>query len=315
MKILVTNGISNSGEITLQSAGFEVINTKVAQEQLENFILDEGIDAIVVDSNTQIQQELIDACPSLKLIANTSSSMDNIDTQYAIDQGVHIVNTPTATSNSIAEMVFAHLFGMVRFLHQANREMPLEGDMNFKGLQKMFTGTELRGKTIGLIGMNDASIATAKIALGVGMRVAFSNNEPKSVSIPVEFFDGQGVEFNFEAQPFEDVLKDADFISLHVTDFDGYVIGENELSQLKDGVGVINCTKSGSLDEVALVNAIESGKVKYTGLDVFENEPKPEIQLLMNAELSLSPNIANATFEAQERVGKELADQIVRLLG
>lgn len=315
MKILVTNGLSNSGEIALQSAGFEVINTRVAQEQLENFINKEGIDGIIADGNIQVQQELIDMCPTLKLVGRSGTNMDNIDVQYAIDQGLHVINSSSASSESVAEMVFAHLFGITRFLHQANREMPLEGDMNFKGLQKTFTGNELRGKTLGIIGMENTGIATAKIALGIGMRVVFSNNEPKSVVIPVEFFDGQGVEFNFDAQPFEEVLKSADFVSLHVTETDNYVIGETELSQMKDGVGIINCTQSGSLDEIALINAIENGKVKYAGLDVFEKEPTPEIQLLMNADLSLSPNIANATFEAHERMGKELADQIIRLLG
>lgn len=314
MKILATNGISKSGEIALQSAGFEVLTTKVAQEQLENYINDEQIDVIIVDNNIQIQQELIDMCPSLKLIGHNSTNMDNIDVQYAIDQGLHIVNTPLAAAESIAELVFAHLFGMVRFLHQSNREMPLEGDMNFNMLRKMYVGTELRNKTLGIIGMNDTGIATAKIALGIGMRVVFSHNEPKSIAIPVEFFDGQGVEFNFEAQPYEEVLKAADFVSLHVTDFDGYTIGEKELSQLKDGVGIINCTSAGSLDEVALIKAIESGKVRYAGLDTFENEPTPEIQLLMTPELSLSPKIAENTLEANERTGIELANKIITLL-
>lgn len=314
MKILVTNGISKSGEATLQNAGFEVLIIKVAQEQLENFINEEQVDAVIVNENIQIEQELIDMCPSLKLIGCSSSNMDNIDTQYAIDQGLHVINAASASAESIAELVFAHLFGMVRFLHQSNREMPLEGDMNFNGLQKLYTGSELRGKTLGIIGMNETGIATAKIALGVGMQVVFSNNEPKSVAIPIEFFDGQGLEFNFDAEPLDEVLKVSDFISLHTISAENHIIGAAELSKMKNGVGIVNCTKGGLLDEVALVEAIKNEHVKYAALDAFENQPNPEIQLLMNPELSLSPNIASNTIEVKERAGKELATKIIELL-
>lgn len=314
MKILAIDGISKNGEITLQEAGFEVIITKVAQEQLENYINDNGIDAVLVGSSTQIQQELIDACFSLKLIGYSGSNNDNIDIQYAKDQGLHVINTQEATANSVAELVFAHLFGLARNLHQSNREMPLEGDFNFKGLKKAFTGTELRGKTIGIIGMESDGIATAKIALGLGMKVIFSNNEPKSITIPVEFFDGQGVEFSFDAIAFEEVLSQSDFISLHIASQNDCIFETSEFEKMKNGVGIINCSNGQLIDEVALTNAIENGKVMYAGLDVFENEPKPNIQLLMNPNLSLSPNIKNATIEAKERIGTELANQIIELL-
>lgn len=314
MKILVNDTLSKSGEITLQEAGFEVINTKVAQQQLENFIATENIDAILVDGTTQIQQELIDACPSLKLIACNGNNMDAIDTQYAQDQGLHLVNTTEASANAVAEMVFAHLFGMVRFLHQSNREMPLEGDSNFNGLKKMYMGTELRGKTLGLVGMNETAIATAKIALGIGMNVIFSNNKPKLVVIPIEFFNGQGIEFSFDALPLEEILKQSDFISLHETENEGYTIGSSHLETVKNGVGIVNCTDATLLDEVALINAIKKGRVKYAGLDVFEKAPNPEIQLLMNVDLSLSPQISEQTIEAKDRIGKELASKIIKLL-
>ncbi len=136
MKILANDGISESGKSTLENAGFEVVITKVAQEQLDNFINDEGINAIVIKNSTEIHSELIDNCPSLKLIANASSNNDNIDVTYAQECGVQVVNISDASANAVAELVFAHLLGMARFLHQANREMPLEGDMNFNNFKE-----------------------------------------------------------------------------------------------------------------------------------------------------------------------------------
>lgn len=312
MKILVNEGITQGGVDILESKGFEVIITKVAQEQLENYINDNGIDAIIVKNNTQIQQELIDACPSLKLIAS-SGNMNNIDTQYAIDQGLQIVNSKEGSANAIGELVFAHLSGLVRNLHQANREMPLEGDLNFKGLHKLYQGTELRSKTLGLIGINPSSLATAKIALGYGMKVIFSDPEIIDAAVELEFFDGQTLNFEFNSIPFDELLEETDFISVHLNS-DNFKLGEAEFKKVKEGTIIINCVHGGLVDEVALVAAIEKGQVSYAALDTFENEPNPEIQLLMHPNLSLSPNIAQATNEAQQKTSIELANQIANLL-
>ncbi len=314
MKILANDGISLSGIEALESAGFEVLTIKVAQAQLEHYINDNAIGAIIVRSATQVRQELIEACPSLKLIARGGVGMDNIDVQYAIDSGLHVINSPEASSNSVAELVFAHLLGMVRHLHQANREMPLEGDSNFKGLKKLYKGSELRGKTLGIIGMGNVGLATAKIALGLGMKVMMHNDEPKQVALGLEFFDGQTTYFELNSEPIVDVFKASDFISIHVPYQSDYIIGASEIEQMKDGVCIINTSRGGVIDEVALINAIETNKVKFAGLDVFESEPNPEIQLLMNPSLSLSPHIGGFTVEAQERIGVELANQIIDLL-
>ncbi|CAM1343486.1 NAD(P)-dependent oxidoreductase [Tenacibaculum amylolyticum] len=314
MKILANEGITQGGVDILEDKGYEVVITKVAQEQLENFINDNGIDVIIVKNNTQIQQELIDACPSLKLIAAGGSSVDNIDIQYAIDQGLQVVNSNEGSANAIGELVFAHLLGMARNLHQSNREMPLEGDMNFKGLHKLYRGRELRNKTLGIIGITPSGIATAKIAIGLGMRVVMSDPEVEETSVELDFFDGQSVYFNFNAIPLDELLDESDFISLHLQDASQFKLGENEFKKVKEGVGIINCYQSGLVDEVALVEAINKGTVKFAGLDVFENEPNPEIQLLMNPSLSLSPHIRNATDEAQEKINIELANQITALL-
>ncbi|MEQ6124127.1 D-2-hydroxyacid dehydrogenase [Pseudotenacibaculum sp. MALMAid0570] len=315
MKILANDGISQSGIDALQKEGFEVITTKVAQEQLENYINEHQIDAILVRSATQVRQELIDACPSLKLIGRGGVGMDNIDVQYAKDQGLHVINTPAASSSSVAELVFAHLFGMVRFLHQSNREMPLEGDLRFKELKKAYgSGIELRGKTIGIIGFGRIGQEVAKIALGLGMKVLANDAFSEGAPITIDFFNGQNITIHIETSDLDTLLKESDFITLHVPAQDEYIIGANEIEKMKTGVGIVNAARGGVIDEVALVNAIESKKVKFAGLDVFENEPKPEVQLLMNPEISLTPHIGAATLEAQDRIGTELASQITKLL-
>ena len=315
MKILANDGISQSGIALLESNGFEVITTTVAQNQLENFINENSIDAILVRSSTQVRQELIEACPSIKLIGRGGVGMDNIDVDYAIDNGLHVINTPNASSSSVAELVFAHLFGMVRFLHQLNREMPLEGDTRFKDLKKDFgNGTELRGKTLGIVGVGRIGKEVAKIALGIGMKVIATDSFVGNATINVPFYNGQSIDIEIETEPISEVLKHADFITLHIPNQDNYIIGDAQFNSMKDGVGIINAARGGLIDEVALVNAIETGKVKYAGLDVFEKEPTPEIQLLMNPDISLTPHVGAATIEAQNRIGEELAEQIIKLL-
>ena len=315
MIILANDGITLKGIEALEKAGFEVNITKVAQNQLENFINDNNIDAILVNKNTQIRQELIEACPSLKLIGNSSVNMDNIDVDFAIDSGLHVINPKNASASSVAELVFAHLFGMARFLHSSNREMPLEGDMRFNDLNKAYaSGTELRGKTIGILGFDKVGQEVAKIAIGLGMHVMAYDDFVEEAIITLDFYNNQKVDFTIHTAAIDDVLKESDFISLHLTNHEDYIITATEFEKMKDGVGFINTAKGGILNEVDLVSAIESGKVQYAGLDVFETEPTPAVQLLMNPEISLSPNIGASTKEAQERAGLELANQIIKLL-
>ncbi|MGK0421337.1 MAG: D-3-phosphoglycerate dehydrogenase [Polaribacter sp.] len=315
MKILANDGISQSGIDALEKRGFEVITTKVAQNQLENYINEHTIDALLVKSATQVTQDLIDACPSIKLIGCGGVDMDNIDAEYAQEQGLHVINTPLASSNSVAELVFAHLFGMARFLHSSNREMPLEGDSRFKELKKAYSqGIELRGKTIGIIGFGKVGQTVAKIGLGLGMNVVASDKVITSVPISVDFFNGQKITININTIPKEELLKEADFVTLHVSEQDDYIITAKEIEQMKDGVGIVNTARGGILHEVDLVKAIEKGKVQFAGLDVFETEPTPAVQLLMNPEISLTPHIGAGTKEAQERIGVELAQQIIQLL-
>jgi D-3-phosphoglycerate dehydrogenase len=315
MKILANDGISKSGIDALEKGGFEVITVKVAQNQLENYINEHNIDAILVSSTTQVRQELIEACPSLKLIGCGGVGLDNIDIEYAEDNGLYVINTPVASSSSVAELVFSHLFGMVRFLHSSNREMPLEGDSRFNELKRAYSqGTELRGKTIGIIGFGRIGQEVAKIAIGLGMNILATDKRVKSAPITLDFFNAQKMTFTIDTVDEATLLKDSDFITLHVPSQDDYIISKKELEQMKDGVGIINTAAGGILHEVDLVFAIDSGKVQFAGLDVFETEPTPAVQLLMNQEISLTPHIGSETKEAQERVGLELAVQIIKLL-
>jgi D-3-phosphoglycerate dehydrogenase len=315
MKILANDGISQSGIDALGKGGFEVITTKVAQNQLENYINEHTIDVILVKNATQVRQELIDACPSIKLIGVLGVGMDNIDAEYAEDQGLYVINAPEASASSVAELVFAHLFGLARFLHASNREMPLEGDSRFKELKKAYSqGIELKGKTIGIIGFGRIGQAVARIGLGLGMNVIATDEAITSAPISVVFFNGQKITINIDTIPKDELLKEADFITLHVSAQEDYVISKKEIEKMKDGVGIINTARGGILHEVDLVMAIESGKVQFAGLDVFETEPKPAVQLLMNPEISLTPNIGAGTKETQDRIGTELAKQIMKLL-
>ena len=315
MRILANDGISEPGIAALEAAGFEVLTTKVAQEQLADYINKNNITGLLVRSATQVRKELIDACPDLKLIGRGGVGMDNIDVDYARKKGLHVINTPAASSGSVAELVFAHLFGGVRFLYDANRNMPLEGDSSFKKLKKAYAqGAELRGKTLGVIGFGRIGQATAKIALGAGMKVIFHDPFLEDADIQLDFFDGQTLSFHFKSMSKQDVIKTADYLTLHVPAQKDYIIGEPEFKLMKEGVGIINAARGGVIDEVALMEALESGKIAFAGLDVFESEPSPEIKILMHPNISLSPHIGAATMEAQDRIGVELAEQIITLL-
>lgn len=315
MIVLANDGIAQSGVTALENAGFTVDLTTVAQDQLIDYINTHNITVLLVRSATTVRKNLIDACPSLKIIGRGGVGMDNIDVAYAKEKGLKVINTPAASSHSVAELVFAHLFGMVRFLYDSNRIMPLEGDLKFKDLKKAYAkGVELKGKTIGVLGFGRIGQATAKVALGVGMKVVAFDPYIDSANLTLDFYDGQSIDFKIDTISKEDVLKQSDFITLHVPAQGEYVISTKQFEIMKDGACIVNAARGGVLDEVALVAAIDSGKIAHAALDVYEKEPKPEIQLLMNPNISLTPHIGAATSEAQERIGSELAEQIIGIL-
>ena len=315
MKILANDGISEQGIQLLENSGFEVITTKVAQEQVANYINKNNIAVLLVRSATKVKKELIDSCPSLKLIGRGGVGMDNIDVDYARQKGIHVINTPNASSESVAELVFAHLFSGIRYLTDSNRNMPLEGDTRFAELKRDYaSGVELKGKTLGIVGFGRVGTAVAKMAIALGMKVLVNDKKGKTKEVTLDFFDGQKVAFTLSTTSLDEVLRQSDFITIHVPHQDDYLIGENEFDKMKDGVGIINTSRGGVLDEVALIANLDSGKVNFAGLDVFEDEPNPAIQVLMHPQISLTPHIGASTHQAQERISIELAEQIISIL-
>tara|TARA_B100000780_G_scaffold277543_1_gene248473 strand:+ start:850 stop:1800 length:951 start_codon:yes stop_codon:yes gene_type:complete len=315
MKILANDGIAKSGIDALETAGFEVITDTVAQERLVKYINDNNITGLLVRSATKVRKDIIDSCSSLKLIGRGGVGMDNIDVDYAREKGLHVINTPGASSASVAELVFAHLFGMVRFLFDSNRNMPLDGDTRFKELKKNYgAGIELRGKKIGIIGFGRIGREVAKIALGQGMEVLAHDPYCETATIDLDFYDGQKLSFNINTIAIEDVYKNADFITVHVPFQGKPLISKKEINMMKDNVGLINAARGGVIDESDLLDALESGKVRFAGLDVFVNEPTPNMRVLMTHQISMTPHIGAATLEAQDRIGTELAEQIESLL-
>ncbi len=316
MKILANDGLDQSGIDALTEKGFEVITTKVPQEFLVEYINENNIRTVLVRSATQIRKELIDACPSIEIIGRGGVGMDNIDVDYARSKNIHVINTPSASSESVAELVFAHLFSGARFLQDSNRKMPITGDSEFAKLKKSYEkGIELRSKTIGIIGMGRIGQEVARIALGLGMRVIAADNNVGRASIKVKFYNNQFINVDIETEPLEGVLRHADFITLHVpAQKDGYMIGEKEFAMMKDGVAVVNCSRGGVIDEEAMISALDSGKVAFAGLDVFINEPTPSKQILSHPKISLTPHTGASTVEAQDRIGLSLAEQICSIL-
>ena len=316
MKVLANDGISKQGIKLLEKNGFEVITTKVAQEQVVSYVNKHEIDVLLVRSATKVDKDIIDNCPTLKVIGRGGVGMDNIEVDYARSKGKNVISTPASSSESVAELVFAHLFSGARFLHDANRNMPLEGDSNFNGLKKAYAnGLELRGKTLGIIGFGRIGREVARIGLGLGMKVIASDKFVGDAEIKVNFYNGQFINVKILTEPLEDILKHSDFLTLHVpAQENGYVIDEAEFLLMKDNVGIINASRGGIINEVALLKALDDEKVLFAGLDVFEEEPTPAVQVLMHPKVSLTPHIGAATLEAQDRIVVELAEQIIGLL-
>lgn len=312
VKLLANDGIDETGKALLEAKGFEVVTQKVAQEDLIQAINTEGYEALTVRSATKVRKELIDACPGLKLIGRGGVGMDNIDVEYARSKGIAVCNTPAASSNSVAELVFAHLYAMCRFIYDSNRQMPNTGASNFEALKKNYAkGVELKGKTLGIIGIGRIGQAVAQIALGSGMKVISHDPFLKQVDITLDIVD-------FKPKPvitivtvsLEEVLKQSDFITVHVPG--GKLIGEAEIALMKKGVCLVNASRGGVIDEDALIAGLNTKHIAHAALDVFVNEPTPVEAILKHPQISLTPHIGAATNEAQERIGVELAELIIK---
>jgi len=299
MKVLISDGIEEIGAKILTEAGLEVVNKKVTPEELLQTINE--YDAIIVRSATKVTREVIDA-GNLKAIARGGVGLDNIDVAYAKEKGIPVLNTPGASSISVAELAIAHMFSVARFINVSNIEM-----RNGKWPKKDYAhGFELTGKTLGLIGFGNIGKEVAKRALGLGMTVVASDPFVTTTDMDVKLVSK------------DELLAMADVISLHIPFIkaEGPTIKKAEFDKMKDGVVLINCARGGVVVEKDLLDALNSGKVKAAGIDVFENEPFTEAQheLINHPKVSVTPHIGASTDEAQERVGQEIAEKVVAVL-
>jgi D-3-phosphoglycerate dehydrogenase len=310
IKILANDGIDPIGKKMLEDAGFFVDTNNIPQDELPVKL--QNYDAITVRSATKVRKALIDACPNLKLIGRGGVGVDNIDVDYAKEKGIGVYNTPASSSLSVAELVFAQLFGGVRFLADSNRKMPVEGNTKFNDLKKAYAkGIELRGKTLGILGFGRIGREVAKIAIGVGMDVLAYDLYPFNPEVEILLGGGIAVSAKVTIASLEEVITESDFITLHTPFVDKALLGAAELAQTKKGVGLVNISRGGLIDELALIDALNSGHVSFAALDVFDNEPTPREEILKHPKISLTPHIGAATNEAQERIGVELASLII----
>ena len=313
MKVLANDGIAQSGQVKLEKNGFTVVTEFVTQENLVSEINEKQYEVLLVRSATKVRKDIIDNCPSLKMIGRGGVGMDNIDVEYAREKGIIVFNTPASSSLAVAELVTAQLFSLARSIYDSDRQMPTNGKENFKGLKKQYgKGIELRGKTLGIIGFGRIGQYTAKYALGLGMNVVAFDPFMEKAVVPVEIAD-QTVNISIATSSLDELLAASDFISLHVPmPADGKaLISTSEFTKMKDGVRIVNAARGGVIDEDALIVALDSGKVNSVALDVFVNEPTPREDLLANNKIALTPHIGAATLEAQDRIGTELADNII----
>ncbi|MBM3327573.1 MAG: 3-phosphoglycerate dehydrogenase [Calditrichaeota bacterium] len=290
MRILINDGLSAEGIAMLRNAGFTVDDIKIPQEELPAKIA--PYDCIVVRSASKVTKEVIDAGKDLKVIVRGGVGVDNIDVKHAESKGIKVMNTPTASSASVAELALAHMFALSRSFVDANLTMRA-GQWEKKKYAK---GLELGGKTLGILGIGRIGKELAKRALALGMKVIAYDPLVKNIDLDVKLVSK------------EEVLKDSDFISLHIPKQpEGYAIGKEEIAQMKNGAYLINCARGGTVCEGALLEALNSGKLAGAGIDVFEKEPTDNLELVKHPKVSVTPHIGASTVEAQDRVGAEVA--------
>ncbi len=315
IRILANDGIDANGKSILENAGFEVITEKVPQEQLAEAL--KNYDAVLVRSATKIRKDIMEACPNLKLIGRGGVGMDNIDLEAARQKGIKVINTPASSSISVAELVFAHLFSGSRFLQLTNHEMPEGGNAKFSDLKKVASnGSEIQGKTMGIYGFGRIGQEVAKIAIGIGLKVlAFDPYVDKVeliLNLPM-LGTNQRIKVNLNTVSEQSVISQSDFITFHIpfNEGDKSPIDAAVMAKMKKGVGLINCSRGGVINESDLIAALDNGQVAFAGLDVFEKEPPVNMAVLQHKNVSVSPHIGGSTKEAQNRISIELAEKVI----
>ena len=299
IRVLTNDGLQTGAINKLTSLGFEVVNNHYDKDELGTALKE--FDILVIRSATKVTADILDKAQGgkLKLIIRAGVGIDNIDVSYATEKGVVVKNTPNASSESVAELVIGHMFSLARFISISNCTMRV-GQWN----KKKYEGTELGGKILGIVGMGRIGKALAKKAEALGMKVVYNDIFGKQDELPYEFF------------ALDELLKISDFISLHVP-YDkenGSLIGKDQFNIMKDGVYLINCARGKVVDESALLEALDNGKVAGAGVDVFEEEPTKNEALVHHPKVSVTPHIGAATKEAQERIGEEVVTTISKFV-
>ncbi|HTY58279.1 MAG TPA: D-2-hydroxyacid dehydrogenase [Bacteroidota bacterium] len=300
MRILITDGIERSGADILLRAGFELTEKTLKPDDLVAAI--GAYDAIIVRSATKVTKEVIDAGTHLRVIARGGVGLDNIDVAYAKLKGITVLNTPKASSISVAELTIAHLMSLGRFLPMSNITMRRK-----EWPKKEFSaGIEVTGKTLGIIGLGNIGREVARRAVGLMMTVVAHDPWVTSTDLPVRLVSK------------DELLRISDYITLHVPyeKARGPVIAKADFDKMKEGVILINCARGGVVVETDLLEALNSRRVLYAGMDVFEHEPPSpeEFDLINHPRVSVSPHIGASTREAQDRVGVEIAQKVVEAL-
>ncbi|MBM3170797.1 MAG: D-2-hydroxyacid dehydrogenase [Bacteroidetes bacterium] len=315
MRILANDGLEEGALFSLQEHGFDVIIEKVPQENLIDFINSSQVRGLLVRSATKVRKEIFDACPNLSFVGRGGVGMDNIDVAYGRSLGRTVTNTPASSTRSVAELVFAHLFSVARFLHHSNRVMPVEGQGKFEALKKSYAQAfELKGKTLGIIGFGRIGQEVAQMAMGLGMKVLPYDPWVKTAEIEVDFLQtGDTFTLEFETVSLDELLQASDAITLHVPmPANGNpLLSAAEFSHMKPGAILINTARGGIVNEKDLLVALDSGRLAFACLDVFENEPSPLPELLNHTKISVSPHVGGSTAEAQTRIGQELVDLVI----
>lgn len=314
IRILANDGIHPTGKAMLENAGISVDTQHIEQSELSARL--GGYQGIVVRSATKVRKELIDACPDLRVIGRGGVGLDNIDVDHAKSRGIPVINTPAASSRSVAELVLAHMLTLGRGLYDANRKMPVKGVSEFAQLKKSYSkGREVEGKKIAIVGMGRIGQELAKIALGLGMDVYPVDPFIPEITLDLTIARVHHLSVTLTSVELDRALAAADYISLHVPKLaGGALIGKDEFELMKQGAMIVNASRGGIIDEDALLEALNSGKIAGAGLDVFVGEPTPRADLLQHPKVSLSPHIGASTEEAQEKIGIELAEQIIEIL-
>lgn len=294
-RVLASDGLEQGAINSLEADGFEVVNEFYEKDILGDKLKD--FDALVVRSATKVTADVLDKAAEgkLKLVIRAGVGIDNIDIVHAKTKGITVKNTPNASSDSVAELAIGHMFAVARFLGASNFTM-----RNGKWNKKIYEGIELAGKTLGIVGMGRIGRSLAKKAEALGMTVVYNDLFGKQDTLQNEFLE------------LNDLLAKSDFISLHVPyeKEKGSLIGKAELDIMKDGVYIINCARGSVVDEEALLEALESGKVSGAGIDVFAKEPTNNEALINHPRVSCSPHIGASTREAQDRIGQEVVSTI-----